>query len=413
VFPQISTGTDFLAKLLTWPDLVRAIDSSKKLVMSEGWLYEAARYVAHVAIGAALALLASCATRTDTRNTVEPIGAADPGTAQVRVVVPQGGPLDWCHKSDIVAFDRLGADGYFDVWLMNPDGSHQRPLTAHTPDLPSRHVGMPAWHPSCRYLAVQAQQPASPRQFDNKAVPGAGIFNDLWVVTADGSRAWKLVAVSGKMSKDAEGILHPHFSHDGRRLLWSQRVGAGKTSFGNWVLKLAEFEITPAGEPRLGTVRTLIPGGKPTFFESHGFSPDDRKIIYSGTPDVGMEIYTLDLVTGQVERLTDSPRAWDEHAQFSPDGRKIAWMSSEGLRFRVWPFDLQADFWWMNADGSGKQRLTYFHEKGHPHRLAEDFVVAADIAWSPDGKSLLALVVTRRPEDKERGSGPIVRITLP
>lgn len=338
---------------------------------------------------------------------------APSGHATVRLLVENGGPLDWCAKTGVVAFDRRGANGYFSVWLMNPDGSNQRPLTAGMRGLPSRHVGMPGWHPGCEYLAIQVQQPTARRRYDNKAVPGAGIFNDLWVISADGRRAWKLVSVSGKVSKDSEGILLPHFSHDGKRLLWSQRIGAGKTSFGNWVLKLADFEITPSGEPKLYNIRTLIPGGKPTFFESHGFSPDDRKIIFSGTQDTGLEIYTMALSSGQVERLTHSKRAWDEHAHFSPDGKKIVWMSSEGLRFRVRPFDLQTEFWLMNADGSGKQRLTYFHQPGHPHYIAKDFVVAADVAWSRDGKSLIAEVLTSRPETDERGVGLIVHITLP
>lgn len=42
VFPPASPSTDFLAKLLEWPDLARTIDASKNIVISEAWLYKAA-----------------------------------------------------------------------------------------------------------------------------------------------------------------------------------------------------------------------------------------------------------------------------------------------------------------------------------------------------------------------------------
>lgn len=354
-------------------------------------------------LGPALTLLLACAA---------PPVAPGP-IARVERVVERGGHLDWCAKTDVVAFDRRGPSGYFDVWLMNPDGSGQRPLSERIPGLPRRHVGMPAWHPGCDVLAIQVQQPGAPRAYDDKSVPGAGVFNDLWIAKTDGSRAWKVVAVSGEVSKDAEGILHPHFSHDGRRLVWTQRIGAGGGAFGAWVIQLADFAIGADGEPRVTNVQRLVPGGTPTFFEAHGFSPDDRKLLYSSTQDTGLEIYTLELATGAVERLTQSPRVWDEHAHYAPDGRAIAWISSEGLRFRRWPFVLETDFWLMDASGANPRQLTYFHQRGHPHYVDEDFVVAADSAWSPDGKSLLGLVITGRPGTERRGEGPIYRIELP
>jgi len=46
----------------------------------------------------------------------------------------------------------------------------------------------------------------------------------------------------------------------------------------------------------------------------------------------------------------------------------------------------------MNADGSGKTRLTYFNEPGHTEYTGER-IVAADSSWGPDGTKLAALLI--------------------
>jgi hypothetical protein len=66
----------------------------------------------------------------------------------------------------------------------------------------------------------------------------------------------------------------------------------------------------------------------------------------------------------------------------------------------------------MDADGSNPKRLTYFHDPVSTHALRRDFAVAADVAWSPNGESLIGLVITARPETPERDKGLIVRIDL-
>jgi Tol biopolymer transport system component len=118
--------------------------------------------------------------------------------------------------------------------------------------------------------------------------------------------------------------------------------------------------------------------------------------------------------SGAVKRLTHhSAYTWDEHAHYSPDGKKIIWMSSKGLRFTVKPFFLEAEFWMMSRDGTNKQQLTWFHTPNHPHYLDKPFAVAADFDWSPDGSQIAGLVLTNRPETRKRGSGINVLIELP
>ena len=358
-------------------------------------------------------LLIACAGPVEERP---PAVRVPPGEniAGLKIVTEDGGHLAWSKKTNQIAFDRLGKDGYFDLWLMNPDGTGQKCLTSNHPLLPNKHIGQPAWHPSGKLLVIQAQKAHVPRYADTKCTPGAGALNDLWIITPDGKHAWKIHAVRDTVSKDAAGVLHPHFSNDGTRLFWAERIRDNGRPFGEWILRIADFYFDETSGPRLGAIRDYNPGGKSAFFESHNFSPDDRYVLFTGNPDGPLEIYEMNVANGSTRRLTHhSPMTWDEHAHYAPDGKRIVWMSSKDLRFRIKPFDLQTDFWLMNLDGSCKERLTRFHEPQHPHYLGRSFAVAADSDWSPSGNQIMGLVITNRPDTRRRGSGIIVLIDLP
>lgn len=322
----------------------------------------------------------------------------DPPVKSITTIIKDGGRMDWSEKLDLIVFDRKGEDGFYDIWTMKPDGSEQVCLTSDTPGLPPKHVGQPAWHPSGEYIVFQAEKAVHPGG-SIKARPGLGVENDLWVMTRDGEKAWQLTDLPY-----GTGVLHPHFSHDGKKLLWAEMIRPprrGEMLGGEWAMRLADFLVDEHGA-RLDNVRTLQPRG-PVFYETHGFSKDDSSIIFSGNLEPGqpvwtLDIYTMDLATGEVKNLTSSPDEWDEHAHYSPSFEKIAWISSKGSNCDPGNLrDLTTDLWLINADGSGKTRLTHFSEPGRPE-YAGRRVIAGDSAWGPDGKRLVVrLIVDRGP----------------
>jgi TolB protein len=87
-----------------------------------------------------------------------------------------------------------------------------------------------------------------------------------------------------------------------------------------------------------------------------------------GNPDGRNHIFTIDLAAGRVTQLTSGPNHHDQHPKWSPDGRRISFVSTRGGSF---------DLWVMDADGTNLTRLT-----DHP---ANDF----DPIWAPDGQSLI------------------------
>ena len=99
------------------------------------------------------------------------------------------------------------------------------------------------------------------------------------------------------------------------------------------------------------------------------WSPDGRKIAFVSRRDGGAEIYVVNADGSGLRRLTRSP--YRELAPaWSPDGRRIAFRRAR--RGNV-------DLYVMNADGSGQRRLTDKKAAWSPDMGAP---------WSPDGRML-------------------------
>jgi Tol biopolymer transport system component len=330
---------------------------------------------------------------------------------RIRILEAHGGRVSWSKTNGKIAFDRLGKDGYYDVWVMNADGSGKRNLTKGVSGLPQKHNGNPAWHPSGEFLVIQSEKEDVPKDFDRQCTPDSGKLNDLWVITAAGARVWPLHKVEREISKEARGVLRPTFSHDGRKLMWAERVGYDPAGFGTWVLKIGEFSFDKTQGPRLTKVGTYNPGNAKAFYEGHCFSPDDKYVLLTSDRDGPLEIYEMEVATGKMTRLTkNSSMTWDEHAGYTPDGKKIIWASSKGGRFALRPFTLRTDYWMMLRDGTPCGRMTSFGAPRSTQSLHGNFAQAAGFDWSPDGKSMAALVIVNPTGSRERGSGPIIRV---
>lgn len=322
------------------------------------------------------------------------------GAVRVTTLNLDGGRLDWSSK-DVIAFDRKGSDGYFDIYTVRPDGSGERCLTCNSRELPNRQIGNPAWHPSGDYLAFQAQRGGArglPQLTDFFANPGAGIANDVWIMDARGEKVWQIT----KVPRGYGGVLHPHFSNDGRRLVWAERTASSGGKWGRWALKVADIEFRD-GTPRASNIRTFDPAKRGVFYESHGFSRAGDRLLFSanvesGRDETGLDVYWMDIAKGSLSNLTNSPEEWDEHAQLSPSGQHIFWMSSRNvMRWPINPVEMRADYWIMRTDGSDKRRVTFFNQPGHPHAI-EGGALAADNAWSPDGRRVAAYLMINNRE---------------
>jgi Tol biopolymer transport system component len=115
---------------------------------------------------------------------------------------------------------------------------------------------------------------------------------------------------------------------------------------------LIAFTSTRAGNSDIavldpcGAVTTLVRG--PAAELRPAWSPDGRRLAFMSNRDGDFEIYVVDADGSNVRRLTDDPGN-DFNPAWSPDGKEIAWNSDRGGDFKVYV---------MKADGTGVRRLT-------------------------------------------------------
>lgn len=327
------------------------------------------------------------------------------------IVEERGGRVSW-GDNDMIAYGGLGEDNYYDLWTIKPDGSDAKCLTCGNPKIAQLHNGQPTWHPSGKYIVFQSQDPSLPHspQFDFRfADPALGMHNNLWATDPKGENFYQLTYI-----EKTQITLHSHFSHDGKKLTWTQNLG----------VMIADFVETP--EPHLENIKEYHP--VKDWIETHSFSPDNSKILFTafypistGTRKTRRErndedsssvgfikgrfrlatrgIREMDIRTQEVRELTNNPNSWDEHAHYSPDGKKIIWASSRGYPYGGETMEeilktTKLDYWIMDADGSNKQKLTYFNEPGHEHYIGGDPPVkTVDYSWNPDGKKIVACLL--------------------
>lgn len=94
-------------------------------------------------------------------------------------------------------------------------------------------------------------------------------------------------------------------------------------------------------------------------------APDGRTIAF----DLLGDIYTMAIEGGTPTRIAEG-LAYEHQPRFSPDGRRIAFVSDAGGGDNIWL---------MNRDGSDKRQLS-----------KEDFRLLNQPSWSPDGQFIVA-----------------------
>ncbi len=259
----------------------------------------------------------------------------------------------------------------------------------------------PRWHPSGRWiiLAVERDKFSPPPllSLSRRYVEGQlqnGLFTNMYAISTDGQQWYRLTDFHSGKKGVPDGYTGPAFTPDGKQALWSQIVDGNVFKyrpFGRWEMILAEFDDSD-GVPKFTHQKDITPPGM-HWNEPGNFHPDGDRIIFSGSDQKdaqGMDQFVLNIRTGRLENLTNSPTVWDEHGLFSPDGSKVLFMSA--YPYRSDPkssnvLSIRTEFMLMNSDGTDLRQLTRYREKGSPEYGKG---IAASAAWSRDGQSISA-----------------------
>lgn len=308
----------------------------------------------------------------------------------VRTMIDGGGRIDWSQQGDWIAFDRQGSDGFYQVFIMRPDGTREKCLTCDHWDFRKTHSLSPAFHPSGEHLVFQVQQHATKLKLDTLGLttPHRGLHSELWVIGIDGRSPFQITRI-----RDRGGaVVDPHFSYEGDALAWTQRV-VSLGRWGEWEPHVARFQVK-RGVPHLSKVKNYQPAVQKGFVVAHGFTPNDRGLLISAEPaaGAGRDVLKLDLESGELERLTSSPAELDELVFALPRSDGVVWVSDRNIqRPKDRALPRRGDVWYMSASGRRQERLTFFNDSESDHYLGEALI--DDLAWSPDGDRFLVHVV--------------------
>lgn len=345
-----------------------------------------------------------------------------PLVKRIKIIQQNGARPRFSPDGKLIVFDRKNEDGFYDVLICDLEGKIIRDLTIAKSDispravLPQRNNGNAIFHPSGNYIVFISEEESHAFKFAKWAGdPGLGTFSNLWATTFDGSQFWQLTDIPIKKNifdkTPSIATVNPHFSHNGARLVWTERYADQgghfkQYSWGKWQIKMADF-VVDGDKPKLTNVKTILRAEDVcqtcNYATSMGFFPGDEKLLVSGNLDgqheYGMDQYIFDLEDGKLTNLQNSPEIWEEDASISPDKRQVVYMSNAASRHKLdfedpsWATQpRERDYWIMDTEGQNKKRLTYFNDSSFndssaPEYLGRRIIVAAS-DFSPDGRFL-------------------------
>ncbi len=106
----------------------------------------------------------------------------------------------------------------------------------------------------------------------------------------------------------------------------------------------------------------------------HGWSPDNRELLFTGERNGQYDIWKINIATGEEMQLTNEPTL-DDGAEYSPSGEWIYFNSVRTGTMQIWR---------MRADGSDPEQVTFdAYNNWFPH-ISPDGKWIVYLAYPPD-----------------------------
>ena len=246
-------------------------------------------------------------------------------------------------------------EGFKEIFLMDSDGSYQRPITGH------KSISLsPDWSPTGTELAYVSYFSGAP-----------GIY---LVDVANGNKS--PVITAGNLN------ISPSFSPDGRQMAFARAVGSGNVEIfvcnrdGSGLRQLtysSAIDTNPAWSPSGSRIAfTSSRTGSPQIYvmdaqgsnlrrltfdgdynDGAAWSPDGTRLVYASRRRGSFDIAVADVVTLESRLLTNGGGS-NETPSFSPDGRKIVFATR-----RVAGRESRTQVFVMDSNGGNLRQLTH------------------------------------------------------
>jgi Tol biopolymer transport system component/DNA-binding winged helix-turn-helix (wHTH) protein len=292
------------------------------------------------------------AQKRSAEKTLNPMSAAftqiaDPSERQIDTngVVPQHGELDWSPDGKSIAFS--GAGG---LYLLSLQNAAVHRLTEPPPMAQD-------WGPE---FSPDGEKVLFVR---NREV---GLPDEIWFTSASGGDATRILSEPGRV------VSSPQWSYDGRSVIYASNRSGHPTL---WRLAMD----APDAPVQIGEA------GTSAWYPA--VSRRGHRLAYE-RPTRSLGVWELDLSNPGEKRphvLISSTSDTDQGPgpQFSPDGKKLAYMSDRSGTMEIWV---------SNRDGSNPFQLTAVGIAGTPRWSPDSQSIVFD-ANSPDNRKVLTISV--------------------
>jgi TolB protein len=191
----------------------------------------------------------------------------------------------------------------------------------------------------------------------------------IWLMNADGSNQHQVLKDS------AYGEYIPSFAPDGKTLVFSRCPATGSKGCGIYRAQTDGTGLAPV---------TISPPGVVDF--SPLYSPDGRKIAFVSFERGGIliAIYLMNADGSDIHELTP-PWVGGDCPSWSPDGEKIAFASNGCVGDHGAGFVRNEELWVINGDGTGLTRLTHNNDDWHGYLKSPHDSVPS---WSPQQNAI-------------------------
>ena len=279
------------------------------------------------------------------------------------VVATATGPVaaNFPGRNGQIVFQRFDANGEWQIWVANPDLTHQHQITFGPSD-----NSFPAWSPDGTRIAFQSHR-TDPDPTDDIDI------QEIFTMRPDGSDVRQITDLASDTEK-------PGWSPDGRSVLFATSGADYPHSMGIYITR-----SNGSGAPR----RLTRLSGTSFWQELARFSPDGKAIEYTeyrpaANPDEPDESALLIARSDGSHPKQITPwelRAAD--ADWSPDGRRLVFASRLASR------DFIQSIAVVDIDGKHLRELTSDDGLTFDGDIVVRYQESFNSVWSPDGKRVL------------------------